>query len=357
MIDKIAYIVTFHCVPNYGAVLQTYGLQEYLKTVIKEVRVLDYRPCELLKEYKDISFYSIGSIVMSLWSIVPFLSKKRAFERFVKNKLHLSEVSGENISDFKEVFSNYLFCGSDQIWNPDVTCGFDPVFFGAFPMEGNPKVISYAASLGKNDFTQKELSQLGKLLDSVDIISVREKEAQKLLAKELDITSTLVADPTILAGADVFRTLVQGVKFKGYIFVYTLTDNPKTLYVARQVAEKKSLKIVQVNGNRKSLRKPTHIVINDAGPEDFLSLLFHADFVITDSFHGTVFANLFHVPYITIPHKTRGGRMVSLLTELNMLARLTESSEISEVPIDWSVVEGNIQRIRKESKDFIFKSL
>ena len=82
MIDKIAHIATFHCVPNYGAVLQTYGLQQYLKTVFKEVRVLDYRPDALLKEYKNINCYSIGSIAFSLWSLFPFIAKKRSFAKF-----------------------------------------------------------------------------------------------------------------------------------------------------------------------------------------------------------------------------------------------------------------------------------
>ena len=78
---------------------------------------------------------------------------------------------------------------------------------------------------------------------------------------------------------------------------------------------------------------------------------------MTDSFHGTVFSNLFHVPYITIPHKTRGGRMVSLLTELGMQNRLTEFSDICEKPIDWAVVDDNIRRIRDISIHFINQSL
>lgn len=356
MKDKIAYIVTFHCVPNYGAVLQTYGLQEYLKTVVKEVRILDYRPNALLKDYRNINYYSVGSVVMSLYSMLPFLAKKRAFSKFEK-RMNLSVISGTQASDFKKVKCDYLFCGSDQIWNPNITCGFDPVYFGAFSMNGTPKVISYAASLGKSIFSNEEISQMGKLLGSVDDVSVRENKAQKILADSLGINSVLVADPTILAGSDVFQSLVKNVKYRNYLFIYTLTNNPMTLQVAKQVATKKGLLIVQVSGNRKSLGKSSHIIIYDAGPEEFLSLLYHADFVVTDSFHGTVFANLFHVPYITIPHKTRGSRMDSLLTELDMKNRLTENSDICESPIDWSVVEKNICRLREQSIQFISQSL
>ncbi len=356
MKDKIAYIVTFHCVPNYGAVLQTYGLQEYLKTVVKEVRILDYRPNALLKDYRNINYYSVGSVVMSLYSMLPFLAKKRAFSKFEK-RMNLSVITGKQARDFKNVKCDYLFCGSDQIWNPNVTDDFDPVYFGAFPMNDTPKVISYAASLGKSIFSNKELYQMRKLLEHVDAISVREKEAQKILKDYLGIESVLVADPTILANPEVFKSLVKDVRYRNYLFVYTLTNNPRTLQVAKQVADMKGLLIVQVNGNRKSLSKSSHIIIHDAGPEEFLSLLYHADFVVTDSFHGTVFSNLFHVPYITIPHKTRGGRMVSLLTELGMQNRLTEFSDICEIPIDWAVVDDNIRRIRDISIHFINQSL
>lgn len=356
MIDKIAHIVTFHCVPNYGAVLQTYGLQEYLKTLFKEVRVLDYRPKSILKEYKNVNYHSIGSIVYSVWSLIPFILKKREFAKFEK-RLQLSCTTGKIADDFSSIKSDYLFCGSDQIWNPNVTQGFDPVFFGAFKTNSRPKIISYAASLGKNVFSKQEILQMETLLEHVDIISVREKDAQDLLAKELNINATVVADPTILAGSKVFKPLVKDVNYKKFLFVYTLTNNPKTLQVAKEVAKKKNLQIVQVNGNRKPLHKPKHVIINNAGPEDFLSLLFHSDFVVTDSFHGTVFSNLFHVPYITIPHKTRGGRMVNLLTELDMLGRLTDKPDVSEIPIDWTTVDNNLERIQKESIEFINNSL
>ncbi len=356
MIDKIAHIATFHCVPNYGAVLQTYGLQQYLKTVFKEVRVLDYRPDALLKEYKNINCYSIGSIAFSLWSLFPFIAKKRSFAKFEK-RFNLSDVVGKTAEDFQGLTSDYLFCGSDQIWNPSVTHGFDPVFFGALKTNSSPKIISYAASLGKSVFSKQELFQMKTLLEHVNVISVRETDAQDLLSKELNIEATVVADPTILAGSEVFKPLVKDVRYKKYLFVYTLTNNPKTLQVAKEVAKKNGLQIIQVNGNRKPFHKPNHIIINDAGPEEFLSLLFHSDFVVTDSFHGTVFSNLFHVPYITIPHKTRGGRMVTLLTELGMLDRLIDKADVSEMSIDWTVVDNNLKRMQNKSIEFINRSI
>ena len=356
MIDATAYIATFHCVPNYGAVLQTYGLQEYLKTIFKDVRVLDYRPDSLLHEYRNISWYSLGSLALSLWSLIPFLKKKKAFALFEK-RLALSPIASGNADSFRNLKCDYFFVGSDQIWNPSITRGFDPVYFGCCSMFCRPKIISYAASLGRNSFSSDECIKLKQLLDNVDCISVREKDAQSFLSLNLGLKSAVVADPTILAGTDVFMRLVNKVQYEHYLFVYTLTNNPSTLKVAQQVAQEKGLQIIQVNGNRKPLRKPEHIIINDAGPVQFLSLLCHADFVVTDSFHGTVFSNLFHVPFITIPHKTRGGRMVTLLSELGLIDRLSNNSAPIHKEIDWNAVENHIKRLRQESVEFINQSL
>lgn len=356
MINATVYIATFHCVPNYGAVLQTYGLYKYLRTLFKEVRVLDYRPDTLLKEYRNINWYSLGSTFMSFWSLFPFLKKKKAFRKFEK-RIMLTSVSGKKPEDFISLLCDYLFVGSDQIWNPNVTCGFDSVYFGYFPMVSHPKVISYAASLGKITFSDNELTQMQEMLRTVDSISVREQEAMDLLSAKFDLKSSVVADPTILAGIDTFKELVGDVQYEHYLFVYTLTNNPSTLQVAKQVAKDKGLRIIQVNGNRKPLRKPNHTIINDAGPEEFLSLLYHSDFVVTDSFHGTVFSCLFHVPFITIPHKTRGGRMVTLLSELGLTDRLTESSAVCYEDICWTEADSKIERMRQKSIEFINQSI
>lgn len=356
MINKTAYIATFHCVPNYGAVLQAYGLQEYLASIFNKVCILDYRPDTLLNEYNAINFFSVGSIALSLLTLGPFLKKKRAFASFEKN-LILSPISGKHIDDFSNLNTDYLFLGSDQIWNPNITHGFDPAYFGVFSMSKRPKIISYAASLGKDCFSKIELEQLNQLIKNVDMVSVREREVRELLLMKLNVKSTLVADPTILAGASVFSKLVKPVKYQNYLFLYTLTKNPITLQLANEIARKTGFQIIQVNGNRAFYQSHGHIVINDAGPEEFLSLLYNSSFVVTDSFHGTVFSNLFHIPYITVPHKTRGGRIASLLNELGMTNRLSETAKAYDEPINWDTVDFNLKRLQALSIEFINNSL
>ena len=77
--NKKASILTFHCVPNYGAVLQAYALQEVLKNFFDEVEILDYRPNNLTREYNVINYYSVFSVAATLFSSSSFKKKKQRF--------------------------------------------------------------------------------------------------------------------------------------------------------------------------------------------------------------------------------------------------------------------------------------
>ena len=126
---KKTAIITFHCVPNYGAVLQAYALQTKLKEVSSEVGIVDYRPSRLTAEYKDISFYSIFSVSGSLWSLNSFRKKKKKFAQFENEYLDLIPCDERNGTVIlKDATPDIVFLGSDQIWNPDITHGFDRIF-------------------------------------------------------------------------------------------------------------------------------------------------------------------------------------------------------------------------------------
>lgn len=354
MIEKKALITTFHCCPNYGAVLQAYGLQEYLSSLFSDVQILDYRPQSLVGQYKYINTYSFASIFMSLWSLPSFYRKRKAFKRFEKN-LHITAESFSHKEDISLQAFDYSFLGSDQIWNPQITSGFDSVYFGDIPLPSDTRTIAYAASIGKSFFTEEEAVQFKALTARIDEISMREEEAQDLVQKVTGRTAAVVVDPTILSGCDCFKKFIHKVRYSHYIFVYTLRPNSGAIEVANQIAKSKGLRIVQVSGLRKDLHSPKHKVIYDAGVEDFLSLIYHADYVVTDSFHGTAFSILFHKEFITIPHKTRGGRMVSLLSKAGLLSRLSEQAteDLLGEGIDWSDVDKRIGKVREESRFFL----
>lgn len=351
-----AGILTFHCVPNYGAVLQAYGMQQALEKYFDHVEMIDYRPKAVMAEYHVINFYSIFSTAMSIWSAIPFLQKKHKFSRFAKNRMHLSAAYPQS-SPLQGM--DMVVLGSDQIWNSEITRGLDPAYFGNLVWKDRPYVISYAASLGKAKLNDQECTQFKTLLTGIDAISVRESEAKDLLQSLTEKEISVVIDPTLLAGVDCFASLVKPVPYSRYLLIYSLTGYKETQDLAVKVAKYLGLRIVEISGRRKGLISKGHTTIYTAGPEDFLSLIASADFVVTDSFHGTVFSLLFHRQFLTVPHKTRGGRMQNLLSLCNLTERMTASfkKELVLDPVDWNSVDHQLELARKESETFLRKAV
>ena len=171
-------ILTFHCAHNYGAVLQAYGLQEYLRSQGHETYIIDYRPGYLTRNYKafNIRFWMASTpreIVYKL-RYEPFLWKHRilrskAFDRFIRNRFDLHPyVRHTNFSDF-----DAIFLGSDQIWNKTITGQrYDEVFFGG---NATCRVIAYAASMGRGTLSDKDRERLRQYLAPMTAIGVREE--------------------------------------------------------------------------------------------------------------------------------------------------------------------------------------
>ena len=147
-------LLTFHCAHNYGAVLQCYALQETLISMGHEVEVINYRPKYLIASYKRFELHRFISLnlINSLKNSIKeaLLAGRRfrrykAFEEFITNRLNLSErVNANNIPSKYDIY----IIGSDQIWNPKITKGFDSVYWGQFkfPKERR-RYIAYAASM------------------------------------------------------------------------------------------------------------------------------------------------------------------------------------------------------------------
>lgn len=358
MSNKKALIITFQCCPNYGAMLQAYALQEYLKTLSLDVEILDYRPKSLTKQYVYINTYSIASIIMSIWSLASYYRKRQAFKRF-EQYLNLTSKTYYSKNNIDLQYIDYCFLGSDQIWNPEITSGFDPVYFGNVNLSTSSKVIAYAASIGKKSFTSEEVGKFKTLITKIHRIAMREDEAQDLVLRTTGVKTLVVVDPTILAGVECFSKFISKVKYSNYVFVYRLGSDSRTIEVAYDVANRKGLKVIEISGLRKGISNPKHKVIYDAGVEDFLSFLFYADYVVTDSFHGTVFSVLFHKQFITIPHKTRGGRMKSLLSKINLLERISSeiSDDLLDNIVDWNDVDKRLEEIKAFSRTYIKESI
>lgn len=359
-------ILTFHCAHNYGAVLQCYALQEYLKSLGHDVYVIDYRP-EYIVSHRDYLRFNPKFLVTKQIKLLPQvfwtglkLARVRnrkwvKFNNFKTHQLNLYPAKGFNGNGF-----DLCIVGSDQIWNKQITGGrFEPIYFG---VNFHCPVISYAASTICDGFSQEDLAQLKQLLNGMQAVSVRENRLKNQLSPITGAKIAVVADPTLLAGVKPFEALVKKdfVSRNGkFLLVYVIHDDANLHRIARELAEKNNWELVEISAGFELKRFATKIY--DAGIEDFVTLFKNAEFIVTNSFHGTAFSILFSKNFYAVrQHNGVDVRLDQLLSEFNLLDRFIEpDSDIRTLPIkiDYTLIDQTNNKYVAESAYFINRQL
>ena len=288
-------ILTFHRAVNYGAVLQAYALQKTLDEIGISNEVIDYRCPFIEKHYNPLPGVSPLHLKHFLKevSLVPQKYRLRMhFDIFLSQNLKMSRVVERQ--NLREIITEYdtIVTGSDQIWNLAVTGG-DTTYALDFAPETVRK-ISYAASIGPEEIEKQYQSKLAPLLKRYNVLSVREPAARRpveLLSKkkvELDV------DPTVLQPIEKWDDLAEKseLDYKNFVFVYTMQPSEILFGTAEKLARKKNLKIYSLSMVDDSPK--LGINVKGAKIEDFLWMIKHASYVVTNSFHGLLFAIRFH---------------------------------------------------------------
>lgn len=353
-------ILTFHCAHNYGAVLQCYAMQEFLKKLGHDVKVIDYRPSYFMEGNKPLNFYMhknifrlVGSAIYRIARYPWRLRRFKAFNRFIESKFDLLSYGGEGSAASQ--MDAYIF-GSDQIWNPLITGG-DDVFWGNLPFEKHEKkYITYAASMGKSTISEDEKTQISERLKNFDAISVRESSLKNLLAS-LVREVTLVLDPTLLVPRSIWDKLDDNVKETGYVLIYQVVYDSNVIEFAKHIARQLNVKIIRLEGDLNWRVKPGGKTC--ASPEDFVSYVKHASCVVTTSFHGTAFSVIFNKPfYVLKMWESHDVRSKSLLSSLHLGNRMVGKLDRPQFS-DGDFTEANkiLSRLRKDSEFFLTQNL
>ena len=354
-------IVTFFRVANYGAMLQANALRRFLESMGHEVVF--------------ISHPRVVATKMPLWRVFASRSLKGV-------TIKLKNYVRHSITDFAATFPQTKLCrtidevrqatadcdafivGSDQMWNPTWCSGRHlPLVMLDFAPEGKPR-IAYAASFGTTVWREDQnAKQAGELLRKFAKISVREESGVKL-ANELSWRTDAVQmlDPTLLHSADFYRKIIAdaGVEIPKHncptIFRYMLDewdDASASQKAFEFVKGKLNLKEtdsdrIPVRGLLAPLCKHLGVTAKVSVPV-WLSKIAASDFVFTNSFHGTVFAILFHKPFVTLLLRGRmsgmNERVLSLLKKLGLESRAAYADDVASLelalatPIDWEKVK------------------
>lgn len=354
-------ILTFHRAHNYGAVLQCYALQEVLKSLGHDVEVIDYRQNWTENVYRPFSFKVLFtnypgfiSKLRYIWGIkyrlYPFKQAKKNYSAFRAKYLSISKKYKQS------TVLQYDACvvGSDQLWG--INClgnKPDTVYLGNVNVKQGCKKIAYAISSNVKsiDYLQEQ-SILNKSLSNFDYASFREQVVINRIEQFTHHIYPQCIDPTLLTTESIWKPLLNN-KWKeyNYIVCYRARGNGKSGFSLEKTAENLALKlhcsVVDLTPNQYSV-------------EDFVSAIANAQYVVTTSFHATVFALIFKVPLASyLLHDGHDSRYEDLLNSIGGTQFIYETCQAPRYGdyIDWDKLHSVLNNYKKVSIEFLLKSI
>ena len=356
---------------NYGGILQAYALQATLRKLGHQAWTEDR-----LEDSATLN----RSLYLRMKNFFYFLIKSGKFvftnsagyrpttHQFIKSHIRLTAISQ---SHTKEMFSQYGFeayiVGSDQVWRP-LYSPFLFNYFLDFTKDDNVKRIAYAASFGSDEweFTPEETAYCASLLKKFNAVSVREKTAVQLCKTHLGVDAIQTLDPTLLLTKEDYLSLIPKKSIRNcpkYCMAYFLDVNTDKYNIIRDISEHLQCKGKTITISPTPPPKAWDFIKNHyyLSVENWLNQFNQASFVITDSFHGCVFALLFNKPFVAIDSKRRGSaRFQSILGLFDLQDRLINSYDDflrkkTELltPIDYNHVNAVLAIKRAESISFL----
>ena len=210
----------------------------------------------------------------------------------------------------RESAKNYdiFLCGSDQLWLPN---NLGSHFYTLeFAPDNKPK-IAYATSFGVSQIPNKQKKATAKYLNRFQHLSTRELAGQKIIQELTGKKASVVCDPTLLFDAKGWEQMIPKRKIieEPYVFCYFLGTNEEHRKAANEFKKKTGLKLVTCPFLDNFVEKDQQfgdIQMFDMDAADFVNLIRHAEYILTDSFHGSVFSILHHKKFMTFNRFTAG---------------------------------------------------
>ena len=245
---------------------------------------------------------------------------RKSSQRFLAFRDELFDFIGDYSSTEKLVKNppacDIYIAGSDQVWNPQIA--YDEAFY--FTYIDNKRKASYAASIGIKAIPENIKSNFAKKVKSFDYISVREKQAQSIL-EEMGVPSVVAPDPTLLFDKDAWNEIAIESISSPYILCYFVSFPVGIENIVKQVKNYYGFTVVNLMTSEESCQIGD-IKVRDAGPREFLGLFKNASFIITSSFHGTVFSIINRKQFVSTLYNSTSSRVVELLNNLGLSRRI-----------------------------------
>lgn len=349
-------IITYHCADNYGAVLQCYALQEVIKRMGHDVKIIDYRNPVVLNDYvvkfnlPSMLLYALTFKFNYFLKYIPSycLRKKRQekFENFRRQYLNRTKQVGrdEIAQDFDRII-----IGSDQMWTIACCKKYEPVYFGDFVRPKSCKLYGYAISSKGDFFMPLSASDLKRVTGNFENISFRESRISELVKLVTGHEYPVCIDPTLLTNSTIWDSIInKDWASQKYVVTYqarwpaapnfNAIDN-----IAKEYAQRHNYKVISLNSRGRSI-------------EDFVSIIKYAKAVFTSSFHATVFSIIFNTPFKSFClHDGNDDRYLNLLRLLDLEKNIVESFDKVEFveSFDEQKVAEKLTLLQKDSLEYL----
>lgn len=359
MKNKVLIHTLFYQNYNYGGILQAYALYHKLTELGFECEELNYS--QAVRNPVKKLVYRFNKVFEIVANPKDYIEVRKKYTRLIQSRERYIAETGDQIkqafSDFmsKEFVSTEVYypdtinnlgvydtyiVGGDQVWNPEWT---DSNFF--FKSVKGGKKIGYSCSAGKSIFTKQDIRKLNSLVKGMDVVSVRETNFSDILTN-IGVQNNVIADPVFLYTKEEWGEFAKSVSDlpEHYIFAYILGADVECRKAIKEFAIKNGLKIVSIpHVFRYYIEADEDFAdcsVSNAGPREFVYLIKNANFVLTDSFHGTAFSLIFERQFLNFSRfadgdkKSLNARLKSVVEEYSLTDRMIKIKDLYEVCVE-----------------------
>ena len=353
---------------NWGSILQSYALQEAVMKLGYNVEIVDICPkCinPLEARYPIVRVFPFNirllknSFRNSVINYKTYVERDNKFRNFIKKYYRKTPKYTINNLPINS-FSGFIV-GSDIVWNIDFTNGFDDLYFCNLPEMKKLNNISYAPSMCDRVLSKTEEEKFKDRLTNFKYISVREKSNVDYIKKITDNEVVSVLDPTLLLEEDDYsKFLLDRIIEEDYVLVYTVPPDKALVDAAVKYAKENCKKVVLIECLNIQKKNKDCISYNNAGIEEWLTLIKHADHIFTNSFHACIFSIIFKKQFHAVYRNPGKTKIADLCDSLNIKNFSEKSSNYSfdmKNEIDYDTVYKKLNELKENSIVYLKKSL
>ena len=350
---------------NYGSILQAYALQKALRNQGYQTENIDYAPSTVKKVENLIKNKNSLKLFLEKWDAYcakkvagsprELSEKQKKFDDFRENYINITRrySSPKEVATIDGEFDAYI-CGSDQIWSPVL---LNPVFYFDF-LSDTERKIAYACSFGVSSIKGKKATKITNYLNRFDYISVRESSGCEIVKNLTGKVVPVMPDPTLLLQrTDWDKVSKYNLNLNKYIFCYFLSWNEDYWKYVENVSQQLGYQIVIVPSVKQTYQVDAKILKN-IGPEEWVGLVKNASYVITDSFHGTVFSIIYNKPFTVLKRfsddnpRSQNSRIYTLLEHYNLTNRLGINTDIFNLQ-EYTKVNSQVEYDRRYALEWL----